>query len=492
MFKISNLLIFFYVITFAFQSIYGKHVTMSLEQCIETAIQQSPEVLKHKYNFLSSYWLYKAYLAGLKPQISLQSTPIEYSSTFIKRYDYSQNIDIYRQQRYFGTSLGLSISQAVPLTGGALTFSSELNYIKNIGIDNNKQFSSVPIRLGYSQSLFGYNTLKWSKKIEPLKYKIARQKYIYSIESTILKAINYFFDLLLIQEEHEMATETLHSCDSLYIAGKERFKLHTISKADLLALEIDFINAENYLTQISNQYEEALMTFRTFLKTDKHENIRLETPPIPKISFISPQAAITLMKSNNPNILEAQKQIQESKQYVEEIKKTTGIDASFSIGIGFNKASETFLDAYSHLPRQEYFTMNINIPILDWGLGKSKRNAAKNNLEETKTTVNQNIEDLEDKLTSTTIKFNQNKELINKSKEVFNMAKSSYQIYKARFILGKEDISTITLSLNRQQEAQRNYHKALSNFWIYYYTIRTLTLYDFEKKENIPFPLNNY
>ena len=72
------------------------------------------------------------------------------------------------------------------------------------------------------------------------------------------------------------------------------------------------------------------------------------------------------------------------------------------------------------------------------------------------------------------------------------MAKSSYQIYKARFILGKEDISTITLSLNRQQEAQRNYHKALSNFWIYYYTIRTLTLYDFEKKENIPFPLNNY
>lgn len=152
-------------ITLFLKQALGQVLNMRLDQCIEIAIRQSPEVLKHKHAFLSSYWLYKAYQAGLKPQAVLQTTPIEYSRTFIKRYDYTQNIDIYRPQRYWATSLGLSVSQSIPFTGGTLTLSSGLDYIRNIGTDNNEQYSTVPVSLGYSQSLFGYNPLKWSKKI---------------------------------------------------------------------------------------------------------------------------------------------------------------------------------------------------------------------------------------------------------------------------------------------------------------------------------------
>lgn len=38
----------------------------------------------------------------------------------------------------------------------------------------------------------------------------------------------------------------------------------------------------------------------------------------------------------------------------------------------------------------------------------------------------------------------------------------------------------LTLSLNRQQEAQKNYIQALQNYWLNYYKIRKLTLHDFE------------
>lgn len=470
----------------------GQVLDMRLDQCIEIAVRQSPEVLKHKHAFLSSYWLYKAYQAGLKPQAVLQTTPIEYSRTFIKRYDYTQNIDIYRPQRYWTTSLGLSVSQTIPFTGGTLTLSSGLDYIRNIGTDNNEQYSTVPVSLGYSQSLFGYNPLKWSKKIEPLKYQIARQKYIYAMESTILETVNRFFDLALLQEEHRMASETLRSCDSLYAAGKERYKMSAISKADLLALQVDLINAENASVQIAHQKEEALSSFLLFLQIDKPIDIKLEIPPLPKISSISPQKAVSLMQTNNPNVLEAHMQVRESEQDLERIRKTTGVDASFSVGIGFNKAAGKFHEAYSHLPRQDYFSMSIKVPILDWGAGKSKRNAAKSNLEQIKVSVNQNIEDLKEKVWQTTLRFNQNKILADKAKKAFQMALSSYQIYKSRFILGKEDVSAVTLSLNRQQEAQRNYQQALSDYWTYYYTIRTLTLYDFEKEENLTYALPVY
>ncbi|MBS1320916.1 MAG: TolC family protein, partial [Parabacteroides sp.] len=36
------------------------------------------------------------------------------------------------------------------------------------------------------------------------------------------------------------------------------------------------------------------------------------------------------------------------------------------------------------------------------------------------------------------------------------------------------------LSLNRKQEAQRNYISALQNSWLSYFKIRKLTLHDFE------------
>ena len=103
-----------------------------------------------------------------------------------------------------------------------------------------------------------------------------------------------------------------------------------------------------------------------------------------------------------------------------------------------------------------------------------------------------NIEDLKEKVLQTTLRFNQNRILTDKAQKAFQMALSSYQIYKSRFILGKEDVSSVTLSLNRQQEAQRNYQQALSDYWTYYYTIRTLTLYDFEKEENLSYTLPIY
>jgi len=54
-------------------------------------------------------------------------------------------------------------------------------------------------------------------------------------------------------------------------------------------------------------------------------------------------------------------------------------------------------------------------------------------------------------------------------------------------IVGRVDINTLTLSLNRRKEAQRNYLSILSNYWKCYYTIRKLTLFDFEKRESLSF-----
>ena len=68
-----------------------------------------------------------------------------------------------------------------------------------------------------------------------------------------------------------------------------------------------------------------------------------------------------------------------------------------------------------------------------------------------------------------------------------NLAITSYDINKQRFILGKVDVNTLTLSQSRRMDALRNYLSILSNYWSCYYTIRKLTLFDFEKQESLSF-----
>lgn len=52
--------------------------------------------------------------------------------------------------------------------------------MRSFGERATTQFTSVPVRLGYAQSLVGYNAFKWERRIEPLKYEKVKKEFIYN------------------------------------------------------------------------------------------------------------------------------------------------------------------------------------------------------------------------------------------------------------------------------------------------------------------------
>ena len=52
--------------------------------------------------------------------------------------------------------------------------------------------------------------------------------------------------------------------------------------------------------------------------------------------------------------------------------------------------------------------------------------------------------------------FNIQQQLIASAEEALDLSILAYNETKQRFIIGKADINSLTLSLNRQQQAQRN------------------------------------
>jgi outer membrane protein TolC len=104
---------------------------------------------------------------------------------------------------------------------------------------------------------------------------------------------------------------------------------------------------------------------------------------------------------------------------------------------------------------------------------------AVNDLNVVKIAAQQAEVDLEKEVIMTVNDFNIQQSMIASAEEALDLATMAYDQTRQRFIIGKADINSLTLSLNRQQEAQKNYILALQNYWLNYYKLRRLTLFDF-------------
>ncbi len=456
-----------------------KTLTLDLKRTIELANDSSLEAFRTQNMYLAGYWEYRTFKANRLPGLTLNMTPAQYNRDITRRYDYRQNLDIYRSQRSFYAYGNLSIRQNFDLTGGTFYIDTELGYMRSFGTNQYTQFTSIPLRLGYTQKLVGYNPFRWERKIEPLKYERVKKEFIYNTEQVSEQATAYFFTLMMAQTEYNLAKANVASSDTLYSIGMQRLKIASISRADLLTLKLEAVNARNTLQKTSSALKRAMFALVSFLNLEKNTEITAVLPERPQSLHIPVEEALSAAKNNNPQFLRLRQNILEAEQVVDRTKKESRFNAAINASIGFNQTAETFNQVYRDPMRQELISISLSIPLIDWGVRKGKYNMAKNNLNVVKTSARQSEIEIEEEIIMTVADFNAQQAFVNSAEEALELAVLAYNETRQRFIIGKADINSLTLSLNRQQEAQRNYISALQNYWQYYYKIRKLTLHDF-------------
>ncbi len=459
---------------------YAQHtVRMNLAKTLELAKESSLAAFRYKNMYLSGYWEYRTYKANRLPSLTLELMPARYYRYITQRYDSGNDTDVYRQQQMFSAGGGLSIRQNFDWLGGTFYIDSNLEYMRNFGETKSTQFSSIPLRIGYSQNLIGYNAFRWERKIEPLKFERAKKEFIYNTEVLSEEAVRHFFNLAMAQADHRLAKENMISTDTLYKIGLERQKIAVISQADLLTLQLDRVNAQNTLENAQMALKRARFALALFLNMDKDTEIEIDLPGRPHDISIPLEVALDMAKRNNPQYLHQRQNILEAERYVNKTRVESRMNASVNASIGFNQVAETFKGAYSNPLQQELVSVSISIPLVDWGVKKGKFNMAINNLNVAKITARQEEINLEEEVSMTVNDFTIQQHLIASAAEAWELAEIAYDQTKKRFIIGKADVNSLTLSLARQQEAHKNYISALQNYWLNYYKIRQLTLHDF-------------
>jgi outer membrane protein TolC len=414
------------LLMFGALKVASQPVTLTLERTIAIAADSSLEAFRTKNMYLAGYWEYRSYQAARLPSLTLNLTPAQYYRDITRRYDSDADIDVYRSQQSFYASGGLQLMQNFDLLGGTFFLNSDMGYIRNFGANTYSQYTSIPIRIGYSQDLLGYNQFKWERKIEPLKFEKVKKELLYNMESVSEKATEYFFDMAMAQVEYDMAVENVASTDTLYRTGELRHQIASITKADLLTLQLDAVNARNALQNNDISLKRAMFALASYLNFDKNTKIRLRLPSHPLSMEIPVDEALTLARENNPDLLELKRKVFEAERDVDKTRKESLFNASFSASVGYNQVANSLSNVYRSPEQQNVIMMSISIPLLDWGVRRGKYNMAKNSLNVLQITERQNELTIEEDVIMTVGDFNIRQSLIASAEEALDLAQMAY------------------------------------------------------------------
>lgn len=234
-----------------------------------------------------------------------------------------------------------------------------------------------------------------------------------------------------------------------------------------------------------------MFALAAYLNLDKNTRIKIQLPDYPKDVFVIADDALMYAKENNPQYMESKQNIWEANQMLDRTRRESLLSAGLTASVGFNQIAPTFRDVYRNPLQQDILGLTLTIPIVDWGVRKGRFNMAKNNLNITQLSAQESEIRLEEDVIMTVGDFSVQQEMIRSAEEAMELAKVVYEQTQERFIIGKADINSLTLSTNRRQEAQRNYIAALRNYWQSYFKLRKLTLYDFESNKPIVVDFDN-
>lgn len=429
----------------------------------------------------NAYWRNQSFLADYKPQIDLDVLAPNLNRS-IQSITLPDGTESFIRRSLINSRAGISLSQNISSTGARVFASSgiqRLDILKTSSINNSTSYLSNPINIGFVQPLFAFNELKWNKKIQPLVYQESQARYSEDMEAVAFRGVQRFFDLLIAQLNLNSARSRKEVSDTLYVLGQGRYEVGNISESELLQLELSVMNADADLSRNRLNVQTATEELRNFLGIQEEVSFQLDAPlEIPDI-IIDENVALSYSKLHRSRILELQRTLLEAERDVVATKAATGLNGEITGTFGITGDGQSLGSAYGELLDQEQFALSLRIPIADWGKSKAQYEIAKSNYELVALNVQLETINFEREVLINAQQFELVKENVKLSKRSYEAAQKRYDLTQKRYLIGKVDITELMLAENEQEDQRKRYIESIRDFWLAYYRIRSLTLYDF-------------
>ena len=458
---------------------------LSLDDVIAMAVSQSSAVKYAQNRNVNYYWRYRNYKTRFRPQLVLSGDVPNYSHTTSPITQPDGSIE-FKQVSNLTASARLAVSQSIPQLGTYVWAGTTAYGIRNLKNDETS-FSGAPFSIGFQQPLFAYNWMKWYRKTEPMIYDESQKRFIEDVEDIALKATYHYFNYLSVQTNFNLAENNLkNSLDNLKISETKR-ELGQISENDHSRIQLSVLNAQKALNQARMNLKNADFELKKYISLEQGRKIELKIPLDITLFEIDPQLALSKAKENRKETTYYKRRLINADRDLAEAKSKTGVNATLRGSFGLSNSADNFMGIYDQPEKDRMLRVSVSVPILDWGRSASSVKLAESEREITIYDVNKDIEDFDRRVIVQVEQFSLLKDQLKTASEADRVAGNGYLIALRKFQNGELSITDLNIALQEREKAKRDYINSIENYWVAFFRLRALTLYDFELGHNITY-----
>lgn len=474
----NKLIIGLFILGLAFSAHSQRRYT--LDNIIGLAQSQSPQAKQAETRKENRYWQYRFFRSNYNPQLAISGELPGYSNQFIPVIQ-EDGTTAFRPVEQTNSSLSLGLFQPIAPTGGSISVNTRSSQFQNLVTDETRWRSTI-VDLTLNQPLFAFNDLKWDKKTEPIRYEESKRSFVEEMEFVSRTAVSRFFDYLDAQVNYQIAEFNLSNNDTIYNIEKGRFNIGTTSEDKLLQVELQLLRSKQDLANAELDLQTSRLALRTFIGLNEDEIFQLALPEEIPLFAVDEEIALQYAKENRSDFIAFERRKIEAEANVAEAKANRfRIDLNASFGL--NSAGTGFERSYQNAQDQQFANITLNVPIVNWGRNEARIKTALANKQLTDYTIAQEEQNFEQEIITQVRQLDVLRQQIEISKKSDEVAQKRYEVAQNRYLIGKIDITNLNIALTEKDNARRSYINALRSYWIAYFDLRRLTLYDFANQQ---------
>jgi outer membrane protein TolC len=469
---------------------FGKAISqpLSLWEALQKARSNSPVSKQIRSRFLSEEWKFKSNKALLKPQLDLDAE-IPGFTRAINQISQPDGSILFRPQSQNYSSTQLSLGQNILATGGNISLNSGLSRIdlfENQGNSPKYYWLSSPLALTYVQPLFRINQIKWNWQQQQISFDEASRMQFEQLEDLNIQVTQKFFELLISQVQLQNAESNLHNNDTIFRISQGRFGIGKIAENELLQVELGLMKARNAVEQSKVKKLTSEKELRNLM--GEFESSSAFSPELPKKiprPIIDPEQAQLAARQNRSDYKTLEMNENMAKMNLQSRKISRRFTADLNFSVGFNQTASNFGDAFKNLQSRQSASVGINVPLQNGGRNKALVKQAEYELDATLEYIKNEKNKIDIQVFNQVMELRQLQASLDISAKADTIAQRRYEMAKNRYLIGKTDITNLVIAQGEKDDAVLDYVQTLQQYWMAWFVLRRVTLYDFEASKKV-------
>ncbi|MCW0484181.1 TolC family protein [Gaoshiqia sediminis] len=451
---------------------------LDLEQALNIAMQNSPDIRRSLLNLERSQESLNAQNAALKSQFSLSLAPVDFSRT--RSFD-DFNSTWYTNESW-GSSGTFTVSQPILLTDGTISLVNRFGWQRSTNDNTNREDKAFTNNLyvNLAQPLFTYNRLK--QQLKELQLDLENSNLSYAMQQLNLEkqVTQFFYNVYMAQMSLNITQEEFKNTEKSYEITKNKVEAGLAAKEELYQAELNYASARSNVENKKVSLENYKDQFKQYIGMDIFEEIAVMADVEARQVDVDLTKAIDYGLGSRMEIRQREINIENSQFDLIQTKSLNEFRGEMNLSIGVIGQDRELGNIYDNPTNNPRVSVAFNVPLWDWGEKKSRIKAQEAviktqelNLDEEKKQI---VIDIRQVYRSLQNLLNQ----IDIAKQNEKNAQLTYEINLERYANG--DLTSMDLNLFQTQLSEKKmaYAQALIDYKVELLNLKIQTLYDFE------------